>query len=265
MVRPRLRGRVVGQDGMEALATKVIDTSFDFRTDTPPGADPDGCSPTLRRYHKILWSRPLPNGRRFDLDVLTRGRLGHQSKLGEFVLASDAVIPTWETWSKASSVIEQLSDDEKKKFATIRSTIGGRMVFPGNRVDGRPTINMERGINRKIGDRMDLTLECIRRHYLRETSHPERAVQRFSQTLQRYADFFALFENFKGYVDFFLLQDMVTSDYSEVKFALPFDDFVSSPLPRDLDTYREYRRNSVDFIDARNRRINQLALELRND
>jgi len=252
----------VGQNGMEALATKVIDTSFDFRTDTPPGADPDACSLTLRRYHQVLWSKPLPNGMRFDLNALTRGRLRHRSELGEFVLASDTVIPTWEKWTKASSVIGQLSEDEKKVFGTIRYTIGGMMVFPGKRVGGGQTINMERGINPKICDRMDLTLECIRRYYLGEKSHRERAVQRFSQTLQRYADFFALFENFTGYVDFFLLQDMVTSDYSEVKFALPFDDFVSSPLPRDLNAYREYRRNSVDFIAARNRRIDQLALEL---
>jgi hypothetical protein len=27
-----------------------IDISFDFRSDTPPGKDPDTHSPTLRRY-----------------------------------------------------------------------------------------------------------------------------------------------------------------------------------------------------------------------
>lgn len=247
---------------MDELATKVIDTSFDFRTDTPPGQDPDACSPTLCRYHQALWSKPLPSGVRFDLNALTRGRLLHRSELGEFVLASDTVIPTWEKWAKASSVIEQLSDDEKRVFAAIRYTIGGMMVFPGTQVNGGQTINAERGINRKIGDRMDLTLECIRRYYLGENGHPEKAIQRFGQTLQRYADFFALFESFKGYVDFFLLQDMVTSDYSEVKFALPFDDFESGPLPRDVNAYREYRRNSIDFIVARNRRVDALGLEI---
>lgn len=247
---------------MDTLATKVIDTSFDFRTDTPPGQDPDACSLTLRRYHQVLWSKPLPSGAGFHLSALARGRLLHRSELGEFVLASDTVIPTWEKWAKASPVIAQLSKDEKTVFGTIRYTIGGMMVFPGTQVNRGQTINAERGINRKIGDRMDLTLECIRRYYLGETSHPEKAVERFGHTLHRYADFFALFESFKGYVDFFLLQDMVTSDYSEVKFALPFDDFVSGPLPRDVNDYREYRRNSIDFIEARNRRISELALEV---
>lgn len=36
----------------------IIDTAFDFRTDTAPGKDPDSHSPTLRRYHQLLWSKP---------------------------------------------------------------------------------------------------------------------------------------------------------------------------------------------------------------
>ena len=44
----------------------LIDTSFDFRTDAG-GKDPDTHSATLRRYHKLLCSKPLPNGAMFDL------------------------------------------------------------------------------------------------------------------------------------------------------------------------------------------------------
>ena len=36
--------------------------------------------------------------------------------------------------------------------------------------------------------------------------------------LGRYAGFFALFEDFQGYVDFFLLQDLLSSDYEAVRF-----------------------------------------------
>ena len=39
----------------------AIDTAFDFRTDAN-GKDPDSHSLTLRRYHRLLWSKPLPNG-----------------------------------------------------------------------------------------------------------------------------------------------------------------------------------------------------------
>jgi hypothetical protein len=63
----------------------LIDITFDFRSDTPHGKDPDALSPTLRRYHKFLWSKPLPTGVVFDLVDTTPGvYLHHCSQLGEF-------------------------------------------------------------------------------------------------------------------------------------------------------------------------------------
>ena len=38
-----------------------IDIHFDVQTDSK-GKDPDSASPTLRAYHQLLWSKPLPNG-----------------------------------------------------------------------------------------------------------------------------------------------------------------------------------------------------------
>lgn len=39
-----------------------LNIDFAFYADTPPSKDMDTYSPTLRRYHKILWSEELPNG-----------------------------------------------------------------------------------------------------------------------------------------------------------------------------------------------------------
>jgi|SRR5215469_7271039 len=73
----------------------LIDTSFDFRTDAS-GKDPDAYSPTLRLYHKLLWSKALPSGQLFDLDDTVRGMyLHHGSELGEFFLSSDSVMATF--------------------------------------------------------------------------------------------------------------------------------------------------------------------------
>ena len=74
----------------------TMDIAFDFRTDTPAGKDPDAESPTLKRYHQCLWSKPLPSGRTFDLSVTTRGHyLYHDSVSGQFSLSSDAVMQTF--------------------------------------------------------------------------------------------------------------------------------------------------------------------------
>jgi len=114
-----------------------IDTGFDFRDDSF-GKDPDQVSPTLRKYHKLLWSKPLPGGRQFELDDTTPGvYLHHTSELGEF----------------------------------------------------------------------------------------------------------------------FLLQDLVTDDGAVVKYFMPFDDLTTSAVPGSLDEYQAYRRLTLEFVEARNRRI----------
>lgn len=190
----------------------------------------------------------------FDLSISApRVYLHHRSELGEFFLSSDTVIPTFTLWSAMKPITEQLPEWENAEFRTMQYTIGGMMVWPGNRIDGKQTINQDRGFQHRIKDRMDLTLECVRRHYLGEPSP-------LAVTLARYRDFFAIFEDFDSFVDFFLLQDMLTADRSAVDFFMPFDDFHTSAVPRDLGTYRRYRELSIEFIRARNGRIVKLAI-----
>jgi hypothetical protein len=169
----------------------MIDTAFDFRTDAGAG-DPDTHSPTLRRYHRLLWSKPLPSGAAFDLDDATPGvYLHHRSDVGEFFLASDSVIPTFTRWAAMQPIVTQLPEADNEAFRTLGYTIGGMLVFPGNRVDGKQTLNGARGFTRKIADRLDLTLECIRRHYRAE-------VRPLGDTLRPYDDFFSLFGDFRA-------------------------------------------------------------------
>ena len=143
-----------------------------------------------------------------------------------------------------------------KLFGHIGYTIGAMMLFPGNRIEGKWTINQARGCLPKISDRLDLTLECIRRYYLGQRSP-------LGETLARYRGFFALFNSFSEYVNFFMLQDLVTGDCSAVMFFMPFDDFKTPSVPKDGDSYRVYRRLSIEFIEARNRRIARYADDLR--
>lgn len=226
----------------------LIDTTFDFRSDSR-GKDPDICSPTLRRYHRLLWTKPLPDGTLFTLeDLRSRGYLWYRSERGEFRMSSDTVLRTFSNHKKMQHIIRQIPDAEREDALRRGYTIGGMILFPGGKVDGKHTINQARGINGKLEDRFDLTLECIRRHYMDGASP-------LSQALGRYAAFFKLFDDFRGYVDCFLLQDLVANDYSSIRFWAPFDDFKTSPLPGDIDAYRRYRARMIGWIEARNRRI----------
>lgn len=225
-----------------------LNIAFDFRTDTPEGKDPDVFSPTLRSYHKLLWSKPLPSGVVFELDDITPGwYLHHRSKFGEFFLTSDAVVPTFR-YSPVIRNVFKVPEYKLEEFIRIGYTIGGMMLFPGNRIDGKMTINGARGFHPRIKDRFDLTVECIRRHYGGVDSP-------LSKVLARYADFFGLFGDFHGYVEFFLLQDLVDDDCSAVKFHAPFKDFGLSPIPQTLGMYQAYQERAIAFIEARNCRV----------
>ena len=137
-------------------------------------------------------------------------------------------------------------------------TIGVMMVWPANRIDRKLTINGARGFNRSIWERFDLTVECVRRHYLGASSP-------LGPTFGRYPEFFALFADFHGFVDFFLLQDIVTDDLGSVRFFMPFDDFKPPAVPRDVPTYEAYRRSSIEFVHARNLRIARLNVGARTE
>ena len=222
----------------------MIDTTFDFRSDTPPGKDPDTYSPTLCRYHKQLWSKRLPGGELFDLDHETAPfYLRHRSSLGKFCLSSDTVVPTFK-----KRTIDGVAKDEMN-FGGLGYTIGGMMLFPAIKIEGKWTINQARGCTKKISDRFDYTVECIRRHYSGGDSP-------LSEVLARYTDFLGLFGDFQGFVEFFLLQDIVTEGCDGVRFFTPFDDFESPlPVPTTREEYLNYRTHAMDFLKARNRRI----------
>jgi len=237
------------------MSSADFDIDFDLRSDTPPGKDPDSLSPTLRRYHQRLWSKRLPSGQMFLLSTTVPGAyLHHESDLGEFVLRSDGAIPAFTNRRGFAKITSALTEEETTDFARHCYTIGGRTVWPGRCIGGKNTINRARGLNRDIGDRFDLTIECVRRHYRGEPSP-------LADDLLRYARFFDLFGDFRGYTEFFLLQDLVSEDASAVRFFMPFDDFADSPIPSSVEAFREYRARAREFISARAQRMSAYVNE----
>jgi hypothetical protein len=226
----------------------AIDITFDLRSDTPPGRDPDALSPTLRRYHQLLWSKPLPSGAPFELVTSPRAYPQPCLRAWRVLLVERCSDSDLLEGAAAGSHHRSIPEVEREAFLHICYTIGGMMVFPVNRAGRKITINVARGFHPRIKDRFDLTLECIRRHYLGEPSP-------LGDTLARYADFFGLFGDFAGYVDFFHLQDLVNEVTPTVKFFMPFEGFSASPLPGTLEAYLVYRQRAVEFIESRNRRI----------
>lgn len=214
-----------------------IDINFDFRKDSLCG-DPDTDSLKLYENHKLLWSKNLSNESAFIFETLSIG-----GKYGRILLknnlydnlSSDRMCPHFVGKYKGK-FDGWLTEDENEEFKHIVRTIGGHIIFPAHKKSGF-TINQSRGINRKICDRFDLTLECIRLYYLNEKSP-------LYETIIRYEDFFNLFGDFKSYINFFLLQDFVDENYCII-FSLPFDNFERSPLPQSIEEYKSYKTEIV--------------------
>lgn len=232
-----------------------IDVTYNFQAETEP-LDADKYSKTLQEYHRLLWSKPLPSGKMFELSKIGQNRLYHKSELGEFSLSSDRAIASFSRWKKLAHIIEKIPNDEIVDFRNITNTIGGIMIWPANRINFKTTINGERGFNRMICDRLDLTIECIRRYYLGVSSP-------LSDVFSRYSSFFSLFDDLKGYIDFFLLQDAVSDDYTTVMISPPFDNFATQPIPKTVEEYFDYMNNTMKFVKARNNRIEQYSLTLK--
>ena len=230
-----------------------IDTTFNFYSDSG-GKDPDSHSPTLKKYHKLLWSKALPNGEIFTLtDTESNSYLTYKFDREEVALSSDSISNSYRDKKSLSNILKDLTS-EVEKFRNIGSTIGGYILFPAKKIDGKMTINGARGFNQKIADRFDLTLECIRLHYSGKPNP-------LQEVLDQNSSFFKLFESFAGYVDFFLLQDLVDANYESINLFIPIKQmFESSPLPASKEEYLQYMKSSTSFTAKRNERIKAWSL-----
>ena len=218
-----------------------IDTSFDFRLDSA-GRDPDSSSPTLKSYHQALWSKPLPNGQVLRLTTDNCSYL----RWGDMFFGSDSITASFK-WNKR--LMEKIGpfipsfSEYLENYLHKTYTIGGTIIFPKH----QGSINQARGCSSKICDRWDLSLECISRYYKGEPSPLE-------ATIRKDKAFFDLFVNFKGYVDFFFLQDCVDEDY-HVKIWLDTPLFEDNPIPMNVEDYCRWINSQLDFVEKRAKRI----------
>lgn len=245
----------------------MIDIQFDFTSDTPGywdgywegndglgygKADPDNSSPTLQKYHQLLWSKELPNGEMMNLKA---GKGPYYLSWKNFRFGSDAIIVSFR-YKKYKYMIDQVKDkvgDYQKYYTDMLRkayTIGGMMIFPKHPA----SMNQKKGTDTIISDRWDLTLECIRRYYNGEKSP-------LYDTILSDKAFYNLFIDFKGFVDFFFFHDAVSEDYSKVNIWSGDGKLNKSGLPETIDEYFKFIDAEFEFLNKRNNRIKKYALE----
>lgn len=244
----------------------TIDTAFSFTEDTEGfwnnfwdnnyglGAgsrDPDSESQTLKSYHRFLWSKPLPCG---DIMQLELGGEANYLTWRDFRFGSDSLIVSFR-YQRNADLLKKVASSVPDYHAFVKRyllksyTIGGMTIFPKH----KNSINQAKGCNKYICDRLDLTLECIRRYYAKEQSP-------LSGILEMDANFFKLFVDFRGFIDFFFFQDLVLEDYSEVKFWIDNGGLDTLyPVPKTVEQYLKFIDDELTFVEKRNARIAEWA------
>ena len=230
-----------------------FDVSFCFYDEEGYERDADAESRILQAMHARLWSKELPSGDVLDWKPDT-GTLTLSAELAggtTLWVSSDTIATTHANYRGVRELYSGLDAGERDRIERALYTIAGFIVFPVH----RQSLNQVRGTKWQIRDRFDLTLECIRRHYLATDENP------LARVLAEDAGFFALFgggqEGFENYVEFFLLQDL--SDGWTIGWfdgsGDPNWDFTTPPLPDSASSYRQYLDNVVTFVTRRNARI----------
>jgi len=230
---------------MEITDIKCIDVNFDFCSEK--GVElPDRDSTTLQKYHKLLWNKKLPNGEFPILSETDNNGLILKTDTYELILSSDTMINpyTGGNWDKKYDLSYLKTITEIDGFINTIHKIGNYILYPRT----KNSFNQNRGTYPKIKDRFDLSLECIKRYYNDEDS-PLR------ETIQRYNQFFQLFNNFESYCEYYFLEDLTNETFTEINYFLPFNNFKEIPVPKNADEYRLYMNKATEFINNRNKRI----------
>jgi hypothetical protein len=228
--------------------------------------DPDAYSSELRDSHQRLWTKPLPDGRSLEVSArLWADYLRVTSLPGDWTLGSDIIATIH---PKAMPVDSQELQGFGNGHVCEFCTIGGYIVFPNriaqqvppqpNPAVRRWSINQSRGMDGRISDRFDLTLEAIRLLYEGTVDLPQNPI---GDVLGAYSWWFDLFgygiEGFLAYAEFFFLTPLLDPQGRVKPFApltLTFDD----ALPRnDATAYRAYMAAQRDFVVRRNELISE--------
>lgn len=118
----------------------IIDVNFDFTSDTRDywngywdrdpilgrsKQDPDSASKTMQLYHKLLYSRPLPNGEKMDLKI---GSGADYLTWKGFRFGSDSIIASFR-YKHYRSMLEQVAKSCQIIMHTLKTTYTSRTLL----------------------------------------------------------------------------------------------------------------------------------------
>lgn len=207
------------------------------------GRDADSCNPDLRVAMNKLY------GEKFDFGIIKDNKVfwSHSDKIHCSPDGNSSYTSLYGNYIGKmpfrKNVVENF-DSIAKEIYNLSCSIAGEFFFPCERIDNKWTINQTRGMLSSISDRIDLTLRDIKYFYDEKVEdYPLKDV------LNRYKDFFSKFGDFKGYVDYCLLQDFCKENY---EVDLWKDE---KGLPKNEEELVSFWKWSIEKLESRAKRI----------
>lgn len=183
-----------------------------------------------------LNSRRLPDG-----SILELTRRGKELVTADGIrLAGDNMFTRFTARiPDITNALEQKPGEDRETFqqGIIRNgwRIGAEIPFPRH----RNSLNQMRGFSRRIMDRFDLTLDCIRSFY-------DDVPSPLTWVLESDPAWFDHFVDFRGFVDFFLLNEWVNSSYEVIDQSK-----TGTVLPQTVKELEHWLFRMEELTDAR--------------
>ena len=244
--------------------------------------DPDSFSEILYDFFAELWNLSKPP---FNVKKIWNGNAWKLVGTGNYNLrlGTDSIMSIY--WHRIdmrkfiSELIKSKNNDFRifiREYLQKANTLGGFVLFPRRRIQ---SINQRRGTNSLIGDRFDLTLECIKRYY-EEIKKSEKDINYNplfgglnTDYIKEDKAFFDLFgkgkTGFEKYAEFFCLNKSYGQKQNWVKDGQvlnllnnqPLDDYDFGNRNNVLLTENNwwtFYRNIINRLDARNEQIKEV-------
>ena len=197
------------------------------------GQDPDKLSVSLKEYHMCLFSNRKMQSCSFTIKAGQKNEIIFNNKEHEIIFTPDSITNIFESSSRwfnkmrEKDIVASFVDEDHEvatlvnEFHRIDYSIGSSIIFP-IRFDGmtiKTSLNCGRGMSQRIHDRIDYTLECIKRYY--GGSNDDNPLL---YCLELNNTFVQLFRDFYDFVRFFMLDDLIDCN-NNVKGFCGFIDF----------------------------------------
>lgn len=222
----------------------LFDRNQNLKAGLSEAQDPADFSAKLAQYQILLYTKPLPSGGFLKLRANKFNQVEAELPSGESILLTSMPLIHQACFEADNhELLSKLPQSQVDIMLRTLVTSGNYMLIPAQPLNGYRLDDFRK--NPRIGNRIDLYLECVRRQYAGEPSP-------LDDILNPFKPWFELFLSFKQFVEFFYLGNLYDPKLKKIHFFKTFDpDFPINLDPETGSSSMLVLSHSVIFAGSR--------------